>query len=67
MGGYCLRPGVLGHFLALRDEVGSIVAALAELVRTQWLIALDAGQNANMSRMSAAARYTNAGYIRVKS
>jgi hypothetical protein len=57
MGGYYLWHGVLGHFLALRDEVGSITVAPAELARTQRLIAPDAGQNADIPRMSAATIY----------
>jgi hypothetical protein len=67
MVGCCLQPDALGHFLALRVEVGLIAAALAELARTQWLNAPDARQNAGTRGMPVAARYTDAGYTHAKS
>jgi len=44
-----------------------IAAALAELARTQWLNAPDAGQNADTPGMSATVRNTDAGYAYAKS
>ena len=62
-----LQLVVLGHFLALRVEVGLIAVALAELARTWWLNAPGAGRNADAPGMPVAARYTSAGYTHVKS
>ena len=67
MGGHCLRPDAPGHFLALRDEVGLIVAALAELVRTQQLNAPDARRNADTTGMPAVAIYMGVGCTCAKS
>ena len=62
----CLRPGTLGHFLALQAEVSLIVVALAELVRTQQQNAPDAGQNANAPGMPTVPIYMGVGCTHVK-
>ena len=67
MGEYCSQPDVLGHFLALRAEVGLNAAALAELVRMQQLIARNAERDSDTSGMPVVARYMGAGYTRAKS
>ena len=67
MVGCCLRPNALGHFLALRAEVGLTAAALARLVRIQLLNALDSMRNADTPGEPVVARCTDVGYTHAKS
>jgi hypothetical protein len=64
---YCLHFGVPGCFLTLQAKAGLTASVLAELVRMQQSTALGAGQNAGTPEAVAAARYTGAGCIYVKS